>query len=68
MKKRFPLSIVWSPLPYLSKIAPAVGHTGIGSSMGIIHDFAGPYKINVDKPAFGEIYYYVVLDLKGISN
>ena len=44
-----------------------IGHTGIGDSKGITHDFAGPYTISVDNFSFGEPYYYVPLDLDGVS-
>lgn len=65
--KRFPLCITWTPLPGLTQLIPSIGHTGIGDSQGIIHDFAGPYYISIDDFAFGETYKYVILDLDGVS-
>jgi hypothetical protein len=32
---------------------PFIGHTGIGSSAGVIYDFAGPYFISEDRMGFG---------------
>ena len=46
---------------------PCIGHTGIGDSDGVIHDFAGPYFISYDDFAFGETMKYVTLDLEGIT-
>lgn len=60
-KARFPLCIVWTPLPCLTQIIPCIGHTGIGDSRGITHDFAGPYYISIDDLAFGETHKYVIL-------
>ena len=44
-----------------------IGHTGIGDSKGIIHDFAGPYHVSIDDFAFGETYKYVLLELEGVT-
>ena len=51
--KCFPYSIVWTPIPILSWVAPFVGHVGICTSNGVIFDFAGPFFISVDNLAFG---------------
>ena len=64
---RFPLCIVWTPLPLITQIIPCIGHTGIGDSSGVIYDFAGPYFIGKDDLAFGETHKYVVLDLEGVT-
>ena len=40
-----------------------IGHTGIATAKGIIHDFAGPYTISVDDFSFGECYKYVRLNV-----
>ena len=61
--KRFPLSIVWTPLPLITWMIPCIGHTGIGDSKGVVYDFAGPYFISKDDLAFGETHKYVVLDI-----
>ena len=39
--------IVWTPLPLLSWLFPFIGHVGIATSDGMIHDFSGPYTIHV---------------------
>ena len=64
---RFPLRIVWTPLPCLTQMIPTIGHTGIGDSRGVTHDFAGPYYVSIDDLAFGETYKYVTLDLEGVT-
>ena len=66
-QKRFPLCIVWTPLPCLTQLIPMIGHTGIGDSKGVTHDFAGPYYVSVNDLAFGETHKYVVLELEGVS-
>ena len=63
----FPLCIVWTPLPCFTQLIPIIGHTGIGDSKGVTHDFAGPYYISVNDLAFGETHKYVVLDLEGVT-
>ena len=60
--KRFPYSIVWTPIPVLSWVAPFIGHVGICTSDGVIFDFAGPYHISVDNLAFGHPTRYVQLN------
>jgi hypothetical protein len=44
----FPYTIAWTTLPCISWILPSIGHTGICGSNGEVHDFAGPYMVNVD--------------------
>jgi hypothetical protein len=46
-REYYPLCIVWSPIPLLSWLFPFIGHAGIVTSEGIIHDFAGSYTVNV---------------------
>lgn len=47
---------------------PCIGHTGIGDSKGVIHDFAGPYYVSIDDLAFGETHKYVTLThLEGVT-
>jgi transmembrane protein 222 len=55
-KARFPNCIVWTPLPLISWVLPFIGHTGIGGSDGVLHDFQGPYSIGIDDLAFGETH------------
>ena len=45
---RWPLCIVWTPLPWLSVLCPALGHAGIGDINGRIHDFSKSNSINID--------------------
>eukprot|EP00232_Nephroselmis_pyriformis_P024679 CAMPEP_0182865510 /NCGR_PEP_ID=MMETSP0034_2-20130328/7727_1 /TAXON_ID=156128 /ORGANISM="Nephroselmis pyriformis, Strain CCMP717" /LENGTH=72 /DNA_ID=CAMNT_0024997807 /DNA_START=112 /DNA_END=327 /DNA_ORIENTATION=+ len=59
---KFPYCIVWTPLPLVSALYPAIGHTGICRSDGVILDFAGPYYVSVDQMAFGRPTRYVPLD------
>ena len=53
INSRYPNYIVWTPLPLITAILPCIGHVGICTSDGIIHDFSGPYYISVDDMAFG---------------
>ena len=62
-KSRYPYCIVWTPLPVITALIPFIGHTGICSSEGLIHDFAGPYTVNIDDMAFGNPTKYVPLDI-----
>ena len=59
----FPYCIVWTPIPILTYIIPCIGHTGIGNSSGIIHDFAGSFFVSVDDFAFGKHTKYAKLEL-----
>ena len=59
---RYPYCIVWSPLPPISWVLPFIGHTGICTSEGVIHDFAGPYTIGTEQMAFGNPTRYIQLD------
>ncbi len=61
-RDRFPLSIVWTPLPGITACAPVVGHTGIADSRGVIYDFAGPFSIAVDDFSFGRPYLYLTIN------
>jgi len=51
----------------MTQLIPLIGHTGIGDSRGVTHDFAGPYFISIDDLAFGETHKYVKLDLEGVT-
>lgn len=69
--KRFPFCVVWTPLPILTYFIPVIGHMGIGTSVGVIRDFAGPYHVSEDKMAFGQPTKYWQLDyskVKGGAN
>ena len=65
--QKFPYCIVWTPIPFITYILPFIGHTGICSSNGIIHDFAGSYFVSVDDFAFGKVTKYVQLNLNEIE-
>ena len=57
----FPYCIVWTPIPLITYIFPCIGHTGIGNSRGIIHDFAGSFFVSVDNFSFGKPTKYLQL-------
>lgn len=59
---RYPHSIVWTPLPFITWFIPIIGHTGIADSEGIIHDFGGSYYIAVDHMTFGRPTKFLKLD------
>ena len=59
----FPFCIVWTPIPFLTWLFPLIGHVGICTSTGEIHDFAGSYRINIDKFAFGDPVKYVEIQV-----
>lgn len=60
----YPYSIVWSQLPCLSQIFPMIGHTGICSSSGIVHEFAGDHFIGLEHLSFGNpVKYFQFRDL-----
>ena len=59
----FPYCIVWTPIPILTYLIPSIGHTGIGNSSGIIHDFAASFFVSVDDFAFGKPTKYIKLEL-----
>ena len=62
-RQRYPYCLVWTPLPCFTWFIPCIGHVGICSSEGIIHDFAGPYYVSIDDMAFGNPTKYLMLDL-----
>lgn len=61
--KRRAFAVVWTHLPFLTLFCPCVGHTGIATSQGETHDFAGSYCISVDRLSFGDPVKYVPLQL-----
>ena len=60
---RYPYCIVWTPIPLITYLIPTIGHTGICTSSGVIHDFAGSYTISIDNFSFGNVTKYVQLKL-----
>eukprot|EP00727_Mastigamoeba_balamuthi_P012786 m51a1_g813 hypothetical protein (177) ;mRNA; f:685027-685770 len=63
-REHFPMCVVWSPIPLLTWLIPFVGHTGVVTNEGVIHDFAGPFYINRsrDRTGFGRVTKYWMLD------
>ena len=59
---RYPYCLVWTPLPLITAIIPCIGHVGICSSDGIIHDFSAPYYVSRDEMAFGNPTKYAILN------
>ena len=59
---RFPFCVVWTSIPLITWLLPFVGHMGIASSSGVIHDFAGPYFVSEDDFAFARPQRYLQLD------
>lgn len=50
---KYPYSIVWTPLPFVTWFIPILGHTGIANSKGIIYDFSDDFNVSVDNFSFG---------------
>ncbi|CAH1774575.1 unnamed protein product [Owenia fusiformis] len=67
-KSRYPHCIVWCPIPLLTWIFPFIGHMGIGTTSGVIRDFAGPYYVSEDCMAFGIPTRYWQLKLEKVRN
>ena len=61
---RYPYCLVWTPLPLITALFPFIGHTGICTKEGIIHDFSGSCCVSVDDMAFGDPTKYVKLDIE----
>ena len=47
---------------------PFIGHMGIGTSEGVIRDFAGPYYVSEGNMAFGEPTRYLMLQPQNAEN
>jgi len=69
-RDHFPLSIVWCPIPGLTWLLPFIGHLGVVTSDGTIHDFAGPYYVNrhPHKMGFGSVTRYYPVKSKDIKS
>lgn len=61
-KARFPCSLVWTPLPIVSWLAPFIGHVGLCMEDGAVVDFSGSNFVNVDDFAYGGVARYIQLD------
>ena len=44
---RLPYCVLWTTLPPLTYLIPAIGHVGITDSRGVPFDFSGPYQVTV---------------------
>jgi hypothetical protein len=51
--ERFPVCVVWTPIPLITWVLPFVGHMGVCDSAGVCRDFAGPYYVSEGNLAFG---------------
>ncbi|CAD8175731.1 unnamed protein product [Paramecium octaurelia] len=60
--QKYPFCIVWTSIPVITWLIPCIGHTGICTSEGTIHDFGGPYFIAIDNFTFGKPLKYVRLN------
>ena len=61
----YPYCVVWTPIPVVSYLCPWIGHTGVGSSQGKIHDFSGSYTVSVDDMLFGWPKKYARVSVEG---
>ena len=46
--------VVWTQIPILSWICPAIGHVGICDSDGIVYDFQGDFTVGRNCMIFGQ--------------
>jgi len=63
-KNLYPFCIVWTRIPVLSHFLPFIGHVGICTSDGVIHDFAGNKTISKNRMAFGNPFKYLIVPPK----
>ncbi|KAK0393621.1 hypothetical protein QR680_000313 [Steinernema hermaphroditum] len=49
----YPYCIVWTPIPFITWLFPFIGHMGIATSRGIIHDFSGSHFVSENNMGFG---------------
>jgi hypothetical protein len=47
-------SVVWTGIPLISWLVPAIGHVGVTDSSGMVYDFQGDGMIGRGKMLFGE--------------
>ncbi|EAY15658.1 D4Ertd196e protein, putative [Trichomonas vaginalis G3] len=47
-------SIVWTQIPILSWLCPALGHVGVVDSHGVVFDFQGPRSVGRGRMLFGD--------------
>lgn len=68
-QNKYPLTIVWSHLYFITQLFPFIGQTGIGDLGGDIHHFMQDGTVCIDTYAyyFGETQKYIRLDLEDIS-
>lgn len=46
--------VVWTPIPLLSWVCPAIGHVGICDSRGVVRDFQGDRTVGKGQMLFGD--------------
>mmetsp|Transcript_24450 Transcript_24450/g.62195 ORF Transcript_24450/g.62195 Transcript_24450/m.62195 type:complete len:183 (-) Transcript_24450:4-552(-) len=63
---RYPCCIVWTPIPVITMVLPFIGHTGIGDSDGVIHDWGGG-PCGKDNMMFGWPTRYLPLSLSEVE-
>ena len=61
--KSFPILYYLDSNTIVSYLFPSIGLTGIGTSSGIIHDFAGSFFVSMDNFSFGKLTKYILLVL-----
>lgn len=49
----YPFSMVWRPITMLTWLVPFLGHLGISTSSGAIHDYASSFMVTVDRFSSG---------------
>jgi len=62
-RNRYPVCVVWTPIPFLSWLFPFVGHMGIAYTNGVVRDFSGPYSVSEDDMAFGKTTRFLQMQL-----
>jgi hypothetical protein len=63
---RYPMCIVWTPIPLITWFFPFIGHMGICYTNGVIRDFAGPYYVSENDLAFGKTCRYLQMDINKV--
>ena len=66
--KSFPILYYLDSNTIVSYLFPSIGLTGIGTSSGIIHDFAGSFFVSMDNFSFGKLTKYILLELTDWKN
>ncbi|EAA16818.1 hypothetical protein [Plasmodium yoelii yoelii] len=68
-ENKFPYCVVFTYLPFVSTFIPIIGHIGICTSEGIVHDFSGSYTISVGfKNKLSPIFISKIVDDMGFGD